>query len=70
MDFLEERTHHYMKVVTEDETFLGRTRNIGTMTYEQADFLGAVGPTAAPPVCSAMCVWMRPTPATRISRSK
>ncbi|MDO9120285.1 MAG: nickel-dependent hydrogenase large subunit, partial [Anaerolineaceae bacterium] len=26
MDFLEERTQHYLKVVTEDETFLGRTR--------------------------------------------
>ncbi len=46
MDFLEERTKHYMKVVTEDETFLGRTRNIGRMTFEQADLLGAIGPTA------------------------
>lgn len=46
MDFLEERTKHYMKVVTEDETFLGRTRNIGTMTLEQATLLGAIGPTA------------------------
>jgi NADH-quinone oxidoreductase subunit D len=45
MDFLEERTQHYMKVVTEDETFLGRTRNIGKMSFEQADFLGAIGPT-------------------------
>lgn len=45
MDFLEERTWHYMKVVTEDETFLGRTRNVGKMTFEQADFLGAIGPT-------------------------
>ncbi len=46
MDFLEERTIHYMKVVTEDETFLGRTRNIGLMTKDQAELLGAVGPTA------------------------
>lgn len=46
MDFLEERTRHYLKVVTEDETFLGRTRNIGKMTFEQADLLGAIGPTA------------------------
>jgi NADH-quinone oxidoreductase subunit D len=46
MDFLEERTKHYMKVVTEDETFLGRTRNIGLMTKDQAELLGAVGPTA------------------------
>lgn len=45
MDFLEERTKHYMKVVTEDETFLGRTRNIGAMTLEQALRLGSVGPT-------------------------
>lgn len=46
MDFLEERTKHYLKVVTEDETFLGRTRKIGLMTKEQAEHLGAVGPTA------------------------
>ncbi|MHC1739588.1 MAG: nickel-dependent hydrogenase large subunit [Anaerolineaceae bacterium] len=46
MDFLAERTKHYMKVVTEDETFLGRTRNIGLMTKDQAQLLGAVGPTA------------------------
>lgn len=45
MDFLKERTKHYLKVVTEDETFLGRTRNIGKMSFEQADFLGAIGPT-------------------------
>jgi NADH-quinone oxidoreductase subunit D len=45
MDFLEERTQHYMKVVTEDETFLGRTRNIGVMNFEQATLLGAIGPT-------------------------
>jgi ech hydrogenase subunit E len=45
MDTLEERTLHYMKVVTTDETFLGRTRHIGEMTHEQADFLGAIGPT-------------------------
>jgi NADH-quinone oxidoreductase subunit D len=46
MDFLEERSRHYLKVVTEDETFLGRTRNIGVMTKEQADLLGAIGPPA------------------------
>lgn len=45
MDFLEERTHHYLKVVTEDETFLGRTRNVGKMNFDQADLLGAIGPT-------------------------
>ncbi len=46
LDFLEERTHHYMKVVTTDETFLARTRGVGLMTREQAETLGAVGPTA------------------------
>ena len=46
MDFLEERTQHYMKVITTDETFLGRTRNVGTMTLQQARVIGAVGPTA------------------------
>ena len=46
MDFLEERSRHYMKVVTEDETFLGRTRKIGVMAYEDARVLGAIGPTA------------------------
>ncbi len=46
MDFLEERSHHYLKVVTSDETFLGRTRNVGVMTADQAELLGALGPTA------------------------
>jgi len=44
--FLEERLQYYLKVVTTDNTFLGRTRNIGTMSREQAEVLGAVGPTA------------------------
>jgi len=46
IDFLEERTHYYYQVITTDETFLGRTENIGTMTREQAESLGSVGPTA------------------------
>ncbi len=46
IDFLEKRTHHYMNVVTSDETFLARTRNVGTMSAELADQLGSVGPTA------------------------
>jgi len=46
MDFLEERTYHYLKVVNTDETFLGRTRDVGTMSCQQAEELGAVGPTA------------------------
>jgi ech hydrogenase subunit E len=46
IDYLEERTHYYFQVITTDETFLGRTENIGTMTREQAESLGSVGPTA------------------------
>jgi len=46
MDFLEQRSHHYLKVVTTDETFLGRTRNVGLMSFDQAELLGALGPTA------------------------
>ncbi|NMB89217.1 MAG: NADH dehydrogenase subunit [Chloroflexi bacterium] len=44
--FLEERTHYYLKVVTTDQTFVGRTRDVGRMSYAQAEELGAVGPTA------------------------
>lgn len=46
MDYLEERSHFYMKVVTTEETFLGRTRGVGTMTRQQALDFDAVGPTA------------------------
>jgi NADH-quinone oxidoreductase subunit D len=46
LDFLEERTHHYLDVVSNDAMFLRRTRGIGTMTREQAELLGVVGPTA------------------------
>ena len=46
IDFLEPRTHHYLKIVTTDETLIGRTRNVGTLTAEEAERLGAVGPTA------------------------
>lgn len=46
LDFLEERTVHYMTVVTSDRTFLARTRGVGTMTREQAEVFGTVGPTA------------------------
>jgi ech hydrogenase subunit E len=46
MDFLEKRTKHYLKIVTTDESFLRRTRGVGTITREQADLLGTVGPTA------------------------
>jgi ech hydrogenase subunit E len=46
LDILEVRTKHYLKVVTTDRTFLGRTRGVGLMTHEQAGLFGAVGPTA------------------------
>jgi len=46
VDFLEERTHHYRKVVSEDAFFLQRTRGVGTMSREEALQLGVVGPTA------------------------
>lgn len=46
LNYLEERLVHYLDVVNSDETFIGRTRGIGTMTREQAQLLGAVGPTA------------------------
>jgi ech hydrogenase subunit E len=46
IDFLEERTLHYLEIVSKDDTFLGRTEGIGKMTKEQAEALGAVGPNA------------------------
>jgi len=46
ISFLEERTRHYLEVVTKDAMFLQRTRGIGVMTRSQAEVLGTVGPTA------------------------
>jgi NADH-quinone oxidoreductase subunit D len=46
LDYLEERTHHYLDVVTNDAAFLRRTRGIGVMSKAQAELLGVVGPTA------------------------
>ena len=46
LDFLEERTHHYLDVVTSDPVFCQRTRGIGVMTAEKARQLGVIGPTA------------------------
>ena len=46
IDQLEPRTHHYMKIVTSDETLIGRIRGVGKMTAEESERLGAVGPTA------------------------
>jgi NADH-quinone oxidoreductase subunit D len=46
MDFLEERSHYYLKVVTSDDTFLGRTRGVGTMSKDlAASAVALVGPT-------------------------
>jgi len=45
MDFLEQRARYYLDIVSMDETFLGRTRDVGTMTKEQALRIGAIGPT-------------------------
>jgi ech hydrogenase subunit E len=46
LDFLEKRSHHYLKIVTTDESFLRRTRGVGNITFDQANLLGTVGPTA------------------------
>ena len=46
MDKLENRTKHYLDIITTDRTLLGRTKGVGTMTAAQAQRLGAVGPTA------------------------
>jgi NADH-quinone oxidoreductase subunit D len=45
MDYLEGRTRHYAKVIN-DETFVRRTRGVGAMTHDEAELLGAVGPTS------------------------
>lgn len=46
LEFLEERTNHYLEVASSDMLFLQRTRSVGEMTRSQAEVLGAVGPTA------------------------
>jgi ech hydrogenase subunit E len=46
LDYLEERTRHYLNVVSTDTMFLRRTKGIGTMTREQAETMGVLGPTA------------------------
>lgn len=54
--FLEERTQHYFKVITEDAMFLQRTRGIGRMSTEEARRAGIVGPTAR---ASGVCLDVR-----------
>ncbi len=46
MDVLEPRIHHYLDIVTRDESFLRRTRGVGVFPTAQAESLGVVGPTA------------------------
>jgi NADH-quinone oxidoreductase subunit D len=46
LEFLEERTEHYLEIARTDALFLRRTSGIGVMTRRQAEVLGAVGPTA------------------------
>lgn len=46
LNFLEKRINHYLEVVTTDTMFLNRTRGIGTITYEEAEEFGLLGPTA------------------------
>ncbi len=44
--FLEKRIRHYLEVVTTDAMFLNRTRNVGTISFEEAESFGLLGPTA------------------------
>jgi NADH-quinone oxidoreductase subunit D len=46
LKFLEPRIRHYLEVVTTDTMFLNRTRGVGTITYEEAERFGLLGPTA------------------------
>ena len=46
VDSLEGRIHHYLDIVSADESFLRRTRGVGVFPTEKADVLGVVGPTA------------------------
>jgi NADH-quinone oxidoreductase subunit D len=46
LDYLEERTHHYLNVVMNDVIFRRRTKGVGVMTAAQVNEWGVVGPTA------------------------
>ncbi len=46
LDFLETRIRHYLEVVTTDAMFLNRTRGVGTITRDEAERFGLLGPTA------------------------
>ena len=46
LNFLETRIRHYLEVVTTDAMFLNRTRGVGTITFDEAERFGLLGPTA------------------------
>jgi ech hydrogenase subunit E len=46
IDYLEDRIHHYLEIVTTDVLFLKRTRGIGAISFDEAIRFGLVGPTA------------------------
>lgn len=46
LNFLENRTYHYLNVVTQDALFLQRTEGIGVMSQQEARKAGITGPTA------------------------
>jgi ech hydrogenase subunit E len=46
LDQFEKRIIHYREVVMTDETLQARTRHVGGMTHDEAEKLGAIGPTA------------------------
>lgn len=46
VQYLEERIHYYLELVTTDTLFLKRTRGIGVTSLTDATQLGLVGPTA------------------------
>jgi NADH-quinone oxidoreductase subunit D len=43
---LTERTEYYIKMATNEPTFIGRLSGVGKLSKEKAEELGAVGPTA------------------------
>jgi NADH-quinone oxidoreductase subunit D len=45
MEKIEERTKHYLHVVTTDTSFLARSRGIGVTSKDEADAMGLLGPT-------------------------
>jgi NADH-quinone oxidoreductase subunit D len=46
IDVLDERTRHYLEVVSSDAAFLQRTHSVGILSGEQAAALGVTGPVA------------------------